>query len=57
MIVESEEMVVTMERPVNTFPQQSNQVTATADTHTITEELLEAVFFVWSVQKLYYEAS
>jgi hypothetical protein len=56
-IVESGEMVVTMERPVNTFPQQPNQVTATTDTHATTEELLEAVFSVWSLQKLYYEAS
>jgi ribosome-interacting GTPase 1 len=40
---------------VNKFPQQSTHVNAVTDTHTTIEELLEAVFSVGSVHRIYQE--
>lgn len=38
---------------INTFPQQPNHMTAAKDTHATVEGLLEAVFSVESVLRLY----
>jgi hypothetical protein len=38
---------------VNTFPRQPTHVTAVKDMHGTIEELLEAVFFFGSMQRLY----
>jgi hypothetical protein len=37
---------------VNMFPWQPNHLTSAVDTHTTIEKLLEAVFSMWSLQRL-----
>jgi hypothetical protein len=50
-------MSIARQRPVKTFPRQPKRATAATNTHGTVEELLEAVFSIWSLPRLYNENS
>jgi hypothetical protein len=55
-LVESERQSLLGNWSANTFPQLPTHVTTAADTHATTEELLELVFSVESVQRVYQDS-